>query len=440
MTGSLLKTKHLTPVSWELLSSLRSILSSYKIDVRADFVDSEELLADILKNASEFKSYKLKQTDRQSDDYFQKLEIILRKVNDPSKFDGDQKYRQSLVKHMSNPNYDTLFAFASYDIVKDLSSRCTGLSSYQGRGTDTIFKLAMCLEKIDQQSLRELNVIYRRWLSMTHLVKNGLIPQGKNRKCEFQYYPSNIIKIWPSATTTIPPPILDIRHVNSAVRYDNQMGLFRREEILKLSLHETIHCLEVELTPPPPKRAPFQIKKIGMRDQRILVNESLVEALAAVLNIMMTAAEIMAETSLSTNTHTHTPTHTHDLNYYVDLVQELWSWERIFQLLQSAKILRMNGFRTIQEWLNGKDPIKEASSAVEYHILKSALLFDTRAFLHQVTTPQKQSEFTKNILKLVWTGLEHPEYQKMINKLIQLKKIPTKLSRTGRMTLIEKRI
>lgn len=74
---------------------------------------------------------------------------------------------------------------------------------------------------------------------------------------------------------------------------------------------------------------------------------------------------------------------------FLTALSSLWNIEKRFLIYQVAKILYLSDFTTFEEFLNPDETekrIRQTMAAMEYHILKAALLWDVGKFLTSMQT------------------------------------------------------
>ncbi|MCJ7636387.1 MAG: hypothetical protein MUO21_02750 [Nitrososphaeraceae archaeon] len=187
---------------------------------------------------------------------------------------------------------------------------------------------------------------------------------------------------------------------------DITLRIQRKEELIKVLIHEVIHYTGIE----------NGIIGIGLDNifnvdspnNKILLNEAVVETLATYINCMI-YSEIYKK----------------DLGGLINM-------EINFGMLQTAKILDHFGFVSVHDFLNNKNKkIKQKTSAFEYHILKTILLMNYEEFV----------EFVKNstlLEDMIMNEFKNKKYQEKINKYIgEIELLPENIKKTFRMTMIE---
>jgi len=215
------------------------------------------------------------------------------------------------------------------------------------------------------------------------------------------------------------------RSTNSAEFYPsfNQLNIFRSEEARKLILHELIHRIEMEkLIKDNNDKVQVWGKRWSIKrvdDGDILLTESVVEAMAQFINVVLTALCIDSNLDHSFNS--------------------LWINELMFGVYQTAKILYTSGFKTNKEFVTKSSDkmVIESTSTVEYHIFKTILLLNFNEFYDMYINKRIDGllammyDFAKN----------NVEYNEIIDELIgSFKDDGSELFKTGRMSIIEQKL
>ena len=220
--------------------------------------------------------------------------------------------------------------------------------------------------------------------------------------------------------------------------------LWRKEELLKVLIHEMLHCLDLDF-----HNFPFSLKKKLKKYMNIDKNtdikifEAYVETWATILNIIISSIDINKEN-------------------YKKIINDIYlftNYEICFSCFQTAKILLFYGFDKFQDFFNSnsnfmkKDAkIKQNSSIISYFIIRSALLFSLKDFIifckkNNIVNRGKFSFLKFNnsnkcfeiFYDLIIKSLENKEYQNYINKImIKMKKSENTFPYSSlRMTCVE---
>ena len=167
--------------------------------------------------------------------------------------------------------------------------------------------------------------------------------------------------------------------VNSAVTkfFDNfSINLWRREELLKVILHELMHFLELDFHNYPIEMNQFIYNIINISpNHEIRLYESYVECWATILHLIYIIKNIITKNQ-----------------DFIYLFEHLWNQEKHFMCFQVAKILlhfNFNSFNDFIDYKNNKNfndcklqcPYKESSSIISYFIIKAAFFVNIDKFI-----------------------------------------------------------
>lgn len=164
--------------------------------------------------------------------------------------------------------------------------------------------------------------------------------------------------------------ILGINEINSGVSIGdmNVINIFRKEEMLKLLIHEIIHNLNIDTSLRNNTTNFSKYFNIPYQDNYI-INESYTEFLAVLINSMIFSYE-----------------DNNDYNYalFIKIIEN----EKQYTLYQNAKILNHYGFKSIDDFNkpNDNELYQQKTSVFSYFFLKGALLFNYREFFKIVYT------------------------------------------------------
>lgn len=218
-----------------------------------------------------------------------------------------------------------------------------------------------------------------------------------------------------------PDNIFSQRHINSAEfnpRF-NKLNIFRSEEVLnKVLFHEFLHLSNWDRLIKHSVYPDFDTKwNINRSSGNLLLNESVVETMAQLLNIILVNHQ----------------DNTHDIK---DMIET----EIKFGLLQTAKILYLSGFTDVSDFLKplNDKKVNESTSAVEYHVFKTILAINFNKFLKLYINKD-----VDGIKKLLTDYVMDSDYQKHIDRLINKfddtynDPMYQDVLETGRMSVIE---
>lgn len=363
---------------------------------------------------------------------------------------------------------DTLFYFgkykneiripksASWDILNDIVKFRT-MAKYEAQNPQEIPFSVFISQATPQDTIEFAKQLLKRAMVTTQAASFiKTIPSKPFDSLKIFIFNSKIKKQFPQINDidkTFTP-----KHINSAESIAGKnptIKIFREEEILKSTIHETFHCADIDSLAPLSSSMQNQFAIQG----NISPNEALIESLATLLNILIIAQEFTAKNT----------------TLFKQYAKEMWAWEKLFASYQSAKILYLSDFDSYEQFLHPTDPqyrVKQITPAVEYHILKAALIFNIDELLNILVkdtfeepikepepvieeislvgeikpikkTPQQEEreKIRAEIGNLIINSCKSPNFIQRINAILNwLKqtKPQDQLALTGRMTLIEK--
>lgn len=210
----------------------------------------------------------------------------------------------------------------------------------------------------DKHEYKLMNRIVNRILSFKKFSKNKY-------PLVLYIYLSNHKKLFPNKYT-----VLDTKHINSGSTYvihhrertNGDICIWRREEVLKVVLHEMLHSLRYDYNAIDDKLDKIIRKKYNVNN-KISVNESYTETLATILNCMYLAIE-----------------NNKDYVYFLALLKN----EQEHSLQQVGRILSHYGYNHYGELLR-KNSIKEFrqnTSVFSYYVLKSIAINNLDKFIN----------------------------------------------------------
>lgn len=158
---------------------------------------------------------------------------------------------------------------------------------------------------------------------------------------------------------------LNTINVNSGFSYTNNIVIFRKEELLKLVIHEMIHALDVDVKYENKKNKDELLDMFCIDKTNVLINESYVETWATILNIFM----VLYEKNI----------------LKLDLFKKYIKDEEIFGLYQSSKLCKyynINKFDLIYKINNiCKIKMEDNVNIFSYHIIKTVNLSNINEFI-----------------------------------------------------------
>ncbi|QKF94823.1 hypothetical protein QKU48_gp1365 [Fadolivirus algeromassiliense] len=216
--------------------------------------------------------------------------------------------------------------------------------------------------------------------------------------------------------------VFTIDNVNSAeyAPFNNQLSIYRKEEFLKLLLHELSHRAVLERNIDDLVTKQWSKCWAVERNGSLLLRETIVETFAQFMNICIL--------SYICN------------NKFKETFNILWKMELLFGLYQTAKILYMSGINSNKEFTSNQtsNKVRAMTSVVEYHIFKTILMLNFNEFYLYYTTDMGK------LLDLIYDfSVNNESYNKIVDGLIEDFKNADQestLYRTGRMSIIERNI
>lgn len=154
-----------------------------------------------------------------------------------------------------------------------------------------------------------------------------------------------------------PNSVIDVENVNSGFSTNSYSVIYRKEEALKVLVHELFHQYETDCGYNCyVKHTDHSINYINPNrtPRDLLINESLVESLATVVNCMFNA------------------------NSFDDMLKSVDD-EKQFIIKQVAKILQ---FYDIPDFFQTKNSIVTGASIIEYYYFKAAILHRLEDFIN----------------------------------------------------------
>ena len=166
---------------------------------------------------------------------------------------------------------------------------------------------------------------------------------------------------------------LNHNNVNSGLSYLNNIVIFRKEEYLKLLIHELIHALDIDNKYETYKDNKKIFDLFSLNKENVLINESYVETWAIIINVFLVLYEKKKYTSINENN--------------INLFKKYLKKELIHSLQQCSKLCiyyNINDFNKIYKGPNSikyEDPVNTFS----YHIVKTINLYNINNFTKNFT-------------------------------------------------------
>lgn len=292
------------------------------------------------------------------------------------------------------------------DIVDTLTFK--DLALYQTNG---YIKNILVLSNNDKQviSKNQLDLIYK----VSHITIDALDELAKsinvsiNKNFNLMLFLSDKQKKFPSSTENC----ITESHVNSAATHLLTIPfikIFRSEEMIKVLIHEIIHAAGFD-------------KIFGNIDQTkyhfkvntpLLFQEIIAETLAEYINCVFYS------------------------KIYNQDFKQILNKELDFGFLETAKILNHFKFTNMDDFIKNDNDTREIcqkTAVLEYHILKTALLYNFDKFM----TIIKKHGNASDIFDLIIQTLQSPLYQNRINLIIKnLASYDRELLGTFKMSII----
>lgn len=202
----------------------------------------------------------------------------------------------------------------------------------------------------------ELDDIKRKMVVRTLVLNSILKP---NSKPTIIYAATPFKKVVPNKGN-----IVDVENVNSGFSTNQYSVVYREEEALKVLVHELFHQYQTDCGFDCHfSKHPVKYVNPDSKDRDLLVNESLVETLATIVNCMFKVLENGGSS--------------------FDSCENMLNKEREFVLGQSAKIMEIYNLEEPKEIFSKQ--IKTGASIVEYYIFKAAALNCLEEFISFLT-------------------------------------------------------
>jgi hypothetical protein len=182
---------------------------------------------------------------------------------------------------------------------------------------------------------------------------------------------------------------IDVNNVNSGYSTNTYSVVFREEECLKVLVHELLHQFETDCGFDCHVKPKFSYNNINGMSRQLLLNESLVETLATILNIIFVLIE---HNKLNIDT-------------LVGMIIE----ETNYVIHQSCKILRHYNHTNYDAFIQTN--IITGASIIEYYIYKALLLLNINKFVEFLTKDNR------NIL--IFNRGRNREFESFINLLVE---------------------
>jgi len=287
---------------------------------------------------------------------------------------------------------------------------------------------------VGEPNLNELEAMMKQiyvWLYIASLYANQ---SCSKEVMKIYFYLSDFKKELPMNSIENLGPL----HVNSGLsdvcRASGEMVIFRKEEWLKVFIHESFHNLGLDFADMAIQNEVRILKKTFPINSEMLFFEAYTETWAEMLNIMIYSFD-----------------QTSNYDDFYDGFTQIMYFERVFSLLQCVKVLDFMGLTyndltssSSEAILKRQTLFKEDSNIFCYYVLKNVLIQHYDEFLTwcQVNnleliqfkkTPTNLKNFTKLLIELSDNPVEYEVMEKVYREKIR----KNGLGKTLRMSLCE---
>lgn len=170
--------------------------------------------------------------------------------------------------------------------------------------------------------------------------------------------------------------VIDYENMNSGLSYNNNIILFRKEEILKVFIHELLHIFELDNLHDDSNIKLSQIIKINSHN---LFNEAYIEFVAIILHTMYFSCLFSENYSI--------------MNYYFKI---FINYEINFSLIQLVKFLHIYNMEFLDFFK--KNNYSENTNTFSYIYLKFLLIFQYNYFLNNIISYNKISIYKEDYI------------------------------------------
>lgn len=289
--------------------------------------------------------------------------------------------------------YMNMSKFMSYDVFMNLNSKFTDIKVYQTNSNiKNIYLLAHDNET--NYDITQLNFLCQIGDCVINTMNQIFNKTINNLNVDLILFLSNALKKFPEHNK----PLTE-NEVNSADTYTFQhplIRLYRAEEMIKVFIHELIHATQCD------KLVDSNINYTFNVNTPLKPLETITETFAEFINCVIYS-------------------HIHKMNLDKVLDQEI-----NFGFKQTAKILNHFNFISVNDFLNRtNNQIIQTTSAFEYHILKTVLLYKFDEYFKRATEHS-------NLTNLIVTTMKSKQYENSIDTFIKQNH-----NNTFRMTIVD---
>ena len=304
--------------------------------------------------------------------------------------------------------------FMSYDAFSTFNDEFTDVQIYYSNSNIKNIYLFKCKDKLNFEADKLLFLCK----IATVTIKSLSILTQKNRndtQIQLILFLSDSAKLFP-----LNGQILSDLNVNSADTIsfsDPLIRIYRTEELIKIFIHECIHCSKFETVYGTCPNNSFNVLSThNYKICNLKFNETITETLTEFINTVIYS-------------------HISKKNF-----NKYFNKELLFGFIQTAKIFHHFGFNTVDEFLqnNSDKKIIQNTAAFEYHILKSILMLRINDFIDIFIGYQNNIKGCDMMMKIILDEMNENNYKNIIDQLIKnLNKLESNLKKTFRMTVIE---
>ena len=189
-------------------------------------------------------------------------------------------------------------------------------------------------------------------------------------------YLTDFNKILPDSETDILGPL----NINSAftsccTRNTNEIIVFRKQEWLKVFMHESIHAFGLDFCRIDDESISNKIKKIFPVDSDIYLNEAYTESWAEIFNLLFTVYYIIPKKDIN-------------IGAFIDISKQMISYEKTYSIFQMIKILDFMNLKYTDLYEKNKIStfkresfFKENTNVFSYYVIKCIIMFNLEEFI-----------------------------------------------------------
>jgi hypothetical protein len=206
----------------------------------------------------------------------------------------------------------------------------------------------------------------------------------------------------------------------SCNRHPSTIVVYRREEALKVFIHETFHALGLDFSTAAPSQAAQQTlhASFAINNQHVALFEVHAEFWARIINLVLISA------------HTGQP---------INVVMAI---ESQFATLQAVKVLERNGLSLATVTGSGDTEYRETTNAFAYYFMVAVLMLHANEYIGSGARPQapQTDQIQQDLVRLVAEWARSPRTVRAFAKqhsVLQSLAHSGRLARTMRMTCYE---